>query len=71
MLAIVEVVMEIDDIRARAWRYALQAEALRERHADRGETNEAAMSSLALTMLLVEQQLDQIRQHLAGEDAAT
>jgi hypothetical protein len=56
--------MEIDEIRARAWRYALQAEALRERHADRGETYEAAASSLAFSLLLIEQQLDQIRIHL-------
>jgi hypothetical protein len=53
--------MTVDEIRERAWRHALQAEALRAVKSNPQETFESAATSIALSLLLVEQQLDQIR----------
>lgn len=46
------------------------AESLKNHRAAAEETMEVATTSIAMSMLLIEQQLDQIRQHLQGDDAA-
>lgn len=60
--------MEIDDVREKAWQFAMLAESLKNHRAKSEETMEAAATSVAMSMLLIEQQLDQIRLHLSGKD---
>jgi len=59
--------MGIDEIREKAWNLALLAENLKNHRAKSEETMEVAQTSIAMSMLLIEQQLDQIRIHLTGE----
>ncbi len=62
--------MTVEEIREKAWQFALMAESLKNHRAAAEETMEVATTSIAMSMLLIEQQLDQIRQHLQGDDAA-
>ena len=61
--------MGIDEIREKAWQLALMAENLKNHRAKSEETMEVAATSMAMSMLLIEQQLDQIRIHLTGENS--
>ena len=62
--------MTVEEIREKAWQFALMAESLKNPRAKSEETMEVASTSIAMSMLLIEQQLNQIRQHLTGDTPA-